>query len=686
VGGRGGFRIASFGRLSIDEESRSVAFLASIKIKVFAVVAALTLALVGVLSSYFIKWQIESVHSSLEHKATSYAVLAAKQVESGLEFDDKQTTREVFASVAADSDVSALALYKADGTLLHALGELSSPAGYSALAAPRVHERQNVIRVLAPVRAREGARGSLVIELSTASLAAESARIRRVALGAGLAALVLGMAAAWVLGRSLARRLETLAAAVQAVASGELDGKPIHDASGDEVGRLARAFGAMRVNLRALVDQIREAGEKEQERLDTLVSERTGQLNASRDRYKRLVESTHAIPWEMDGSTLWATYVSPQATKLVGCQPSELMGTNMAWEFVHPDDRVKVRKAFRELAAREGESDLDIEYRCSSKDGRVVDVRSIVTTSGHVPGERGLLRGVTLDVTAQKKLEVELRQAQKLESVGRLASGVAHEINTPVQFVGDSVHFARDAIADLIRVLEAYRAVQRSVLDGSASVEAAEAAARVEEEADLSYLVENLPKAIERSLEGLERVATIVRSMKEFAHPDQKEMTSVDLNRAIESTLVIAKNEYKYVADVDVDFGDIPLVTCHGSEVNQVVLNIVVNAAHAIGDLVAGSERRGRIGIQTRRSGDFVVIRISDTGGGIPKDIRERVFDPFFTTKAVGKGTGQGLAIARSVVIEKHHGELSFETEEGHGTTFVIRLPVEGARSRAEAA
>ncbi|HEX6276697.1 MAG TPA: ATP-binding protein [Polyangiaceae bacterium] len=663
-----------------------MAFLVSIKIKVFAVVAALTLALVGVLSSYFVKWQIESLHAGLEQRATGYAVLASKQVESGIEFDDRQTVREMFASVAADSDVSALALYKSDGTLLHAVGDLSAPARYVALDSARIEEGPDVIRVLAPVRAREGARGSLVIELSTTRLTAESGRIRRVALGIGFVALALGMAAAWALGRSLARRLETLADAVHALACGELDGKPIADSSGDEVGRLTRDFAAMRVSLRELVEHIREASEKEQERLDTLVRERTGELNSNRDRYKRLVESTHAIPWEMDGRTLWATYVSPQATKLIGCQPDELVGSNLLWEFVHADDRARVRKAFRELAASDGEGNLDLEYRAASKDGRVVHVRSIVTTSTLVPGERGVLRGITLDVTQQKKLEIELRQAQKLESVGRLASGVAHEINTPVQFVGDSVHFARDAVVDVLRVLEAYRAVQRSVLEGSASVEAAETAARVEEEADLAYLVENLPKALERSLEGLDRVATIVRSMKEFAHPDQKEMTSVDLNRAIESTLVVASNEYKYVADVQVDFGDIPRVICHGSEINQVILNIVVNAAHAIGDMVAGSDRRGRIGVQTRRNEDSVVIRITDTGGGIPKDIRERIFDPFFTTKGVGKGTGQGLAIARSVVIEKHRGELHFETDEGHGTTFVIRLPIEGARPRAEAA
>jgi two-component system, NtrC family, sensor kinase len=194
-----------------------------------------------------------------------------------------------------------------------------------------------------------------------------------------------------------------------------------------------------------------------------------------------------------------------------------------------------------------------------------------------------------------------------------------------------------------------------------------------------------VPKALDRSIEGLGRVATIVRSMKEFAHPDQKNKTPVNLNQAISSTLIMASNEYKYVADVETDLGDIPLVSCHGGEVNQAVLNIIVNAAHAVDDVVKGSSARGRIKIRTRREGDCVVISISDTGGGIPLHVRDRIFDPFFTTKEVGKGTGQGLAIARQVVREKHGGDLTFESVLGAGTTFHIRLPIGEALKSADA-
>ena len=293
-------------------------------------------------------------------------------------------------------------------------------------------------------------------------------------------------------------------------------------------------------------------------------------------------------------------------------------------------------------------------------------------------------RSLQVEMKARLQVETDLRQAHKLESVGRLASGVAHEINTPVQFVSDSVHFLRDATDDLMSVIASLQQVQRSVLEGEPARDAAAQAARVAEEADLEYLVENMPKAIDRSLEGLGRVATIVRSMKEFAHPDAVEMTAVDLNRAIESTLTIARNEYKYVADVATDFGELPPVPCHVGDINQAVLNIVVNAAHAIADAVGDSGGRGRISIRTRHEGEAVVVAITDTGGGIPEAIRHRVFDPFFTTKEVGRGTGQGLAIARSIVVDKHQGELTVETQMGRGTTFFLRLPLHGTCAPAE--
>jgi signal transduction histidine kinase len=239
-------------------------------------------------------------------------------------------------------------------------------------------------------------------------------------------------------------------------------------------------------------------------------------------------------------------------------------------------------------------------------------------------------------------------------------------------------------------VILANRSLQHAVQAAGDIAAAARLAEQAEKAADLDYIMQNLPLALESSIEGLKRIATIVRSMKEFAHPDQAQKTFADLNQAIRSTLVIAHNEYKYVAELGTEFGDLPPVECYLGEINQVVLNLLVNAAHAISDVVKDTGGLGKLTVRTWLDGDGIEISIGDTGTGIPEEARENIFDPFFTTKEVGKGTGQGLAIARSVIVNKHGGTLRFETECGKGTTFFVRLPIEarvnvGAQAQAAA-
>jgi PAS domain S-box-containing protein len=280
--------------------------------------------------------------------------------------------------------------------------------------------------------------------------------------------------------------------------------------------------------------------------------------------------------------------------------------------------------------------------------------------------------GVGFDITERKLAEQRLAAGEQLESIGRLAAGVAHEINTPIQYLNDSVYFIRDAMQDLL----AHNAKLAAALP-----------VPPETDEDIEDLKRELPPALDRVVDGLARIAEIVRSMKEFSHVDQREMSRVDLNRAINSTLIIARSEYKYVADMQTEFADLPLVTCHGGQVNQVVLNLVVNAAHAIADKnkASGSTEKGLITVKSRIEDGFAVISISDTGGGIPEAIRKRIFEPFFTTKEVGRGTGQGLSIAHNV-IKAHGGKLDFVTELGKGTTFNVRLPLGDAESEAAVA
>ncbi|HEY0253605.1 MAG TPA: ATP-binding protein, partial [Kofleriaceae bacterium] len=272
-------------------------------------------------------------------------------------------------------------------------------------------------------------------------------------------------------------------------------------------------------------------------------------------------------------------------------------------------------------------------------------------------------RNIVLGAEQRLALEVELRQAQKLEAVGRLAAGIAHEINTPVQFVTDSCTFMSDGIVAMEAALVDYRKIADELGDKSR-------VAKIEETHDLPFMREHLAGAAQRSLDGLQRVAKIVRATKDFAARSTLKAPA-NLNSAIESTLVICGHETREVADVVTDLGEIPLVTCASGEINQALLNIIVNAAHAIAD----RNERGKITIKSWADPEWVKIAISDTGGGIPKDVLDKIFEPFFTTKPVGKGTGQGLAIARSIVVGKHGGQLDVASQPGIGTTFTIALP-----------
>ncbi|MDR3415759.1 MAG: ATP-binding protein [Nevskia sp.] len=419
---------------------------------------------------------------------------------------------------------------------------------------------------------------------------------------------------------------------------------------------------------------VREAGlEAARRDIERQMTERTQQLATAKAQYQALLENINAVPWELDTGNYSCLYIGPQAERLWGWSPAQFAQPGFLIECVHPEDRATLKQA---LARPEAMQKTAVEYRLRSSDGRTVYVRSELS-SGAPAGPSRVVRGISLDVTQQKIMEVELQQAQKLESVGRLASGVAHEINTPVQFVNDSCHFLKDGLADFQTLLGEYRDTLQALAAGTLTPAAAlEKMRQRETAADVDYLMENMPGAVDLSLEGLQRVSTIVRSMKDFAHPDQKEKTLADLNQAIQSTLTIARNEYKYVAEIKTELGDIPQVYCFLGDLNQAILNIVVNAAHAIEDVVRGSNRKGEIRIGTRRDGDDVVISIGDTGTGIPEHIRAKIFDPFFTTKEVGKGTGQGLAIARNVVVDKHQGELRFDSAPGQGTTFHLRLPI----------
>ena len=382
-------------------------------------------------------------------------------------------------------------------------------------------------------------------------------------------------------------------------------------------------------------------------------------------------------------------YTSPSYTTVLGYSQEELQ-SNVGFDLVHPEDRLNVMNAAAEsLVVGQGRV---VEYRIRHRDGRWLTFESHGAVVRNPEGEIDGLLIVARDVTERKNaeldrtmMELQLRQAQKLESIGQLAAGIAHEINTPTQFIGDNTRFLSEAFRDLSELRRQFRDLLDAVRDGRAD---RELAGRIDEtirRIDLGYLESEIPSAIQQTLDGVERVAKIVRAMKEFSHPGTEEKTMVDINRAIESTVTVARNAWKYVADLELVLDpSLPAIPCLPGDFNQVILNLVVNSAHAIADVVGeNSGRKGKITVSTALVGDQAEIRIADTGGGIPDHIRDRIFDPFFTTKPVGKGTGQGLAIARSAIVDKHGGTLHFETCMGQGTTFIITLPA-SARTDSE--
>lgn len=363
-----------------------------------------------------------------------------------------------------------------------------------------------------------------------------------------------------------------------------------------------------------------------------------------------------------------------------GCSdPSVLVGLTDFDRFTAEHARPAFEDEQRIL--KSGKPILNIEERETWPDGRVTWVSTskfpLLDGLGRVVGTFGISRNITAAKEAEAerlRINEKLKLAYKMESVGRLAAGVAHEVNTPTQFITDNTHFLRESFAQLHATLSKYREDARTAKDITVPpIESPETVA------ELDYLFAEIPRCIDQTLEGLGRVARIVKSLKEFSHPHSKAKSLANINHAVDTALEISRHEWKYLADVVTELDPaLPDVECVLDEINQVMLNLIVNAGHAIESALAQDKQRarGKITIRTRREGELVVIEVEDTGTGIPKAIVERIFEPFFTTKEVGKGSGQGLAIVHTVITQSHHGTIDVKTEVGAGTTFIMKLPI----------
>jgi len=408
------------------------------------------------------------------------------------------------------------------------------------------------------------------------------------------------------------------------------------------------------------------------------------ELMRTREQLHLAVAGSNDGIWDWDLRTQ-DLYLSPKWKEQLGYADDELPNRFSTFEeLIFPEDTAGVFRVVDGYLKGELPK-YQMEFRMRHKDGGLRWILARGAALRHSDGTPYRMAGSHTDITDRKRMEAELGHARKLEAVGQLAAGIAHEINTPTQFVGDSIEFLRESQAAIGRLVAAYRQALAELPESPALAAARAHIAGLEAEADIDFVLENAPAAIGDALDGVSRISKIVRAMKEFAHPDQPELAPADLNHALETTLMIARNEYKYVAEVETDFGELPLVDCHLGELNQVFLNLLVNAAHAIGDVVGKTGAKGTIRVCTSCTDEWARIEIADTGGGIPEAAQDHIFEPFFTTKPVGKGSGQGLAIAHAIVVGKHGGQISFETTPGVGTTFSILLPLRSSAPTAGA-
>ncbi len=407
-------------------------------------------------------------------------------------------------------------------------------------------------------------------------------------------------------------------------------------------------------------------------------------LLESQERFELAVEGANDGIWDWPNINHDQQYWSPRLYELLGFEPEEIQaGASIFRSFLHPEDKEKVSIALRDHLSKQ--KPYNIEYRLKTKTGEYRWYRCKGIASRNESGTPYRITGSLSDIhqfkvaySEKEKMEIQLQQAQKLESIGQLAAGIAHEINTPIQFVGDNVQFLKDSFTDIKKLLNLY---DEKLALSNDKVDIDSIRNDIEEhkaEIDLDFILEESPTAFQHAKEGIEQVSVIVKSMKEFSHPGHKDKKYTNLNKSIQSTINVSRNEWKYIAELVTNFDEsLPEVPCFPGELNQTILNMIINASHAIENAKQkNNSLQGQIKISTRKLENDVEIKVEDNGSGMNDATKEKIFDPFFTTKEVGKGTGQGLSIAYSVIVDKHSGHIKVDSYPGEGTTFSIQLPL----------
>jgi PAS domain S-box-containing protein len=404
--------------------------------------------------------------------------------------------------------------------------------------------------------------------------------------------------------------------------------------------------------------------------LELMVTTRTAELKSANDQYRIIAEtaSDGIMTMDVEGKI---RFVNTAARLIFGCPTGDLAGRNFS---------SLVPEYQRHLPVMRRRSGPAVEIIGHHRSGRAMTMEVSFAESVDGNGDK-ILTAVLRDVTERKSFERNRALVQKLESIGRLAAGVAHEINTPIQYIADNLDFIQRSCDSVEQVLGVYRRLVAAYEAGEPADGLIAELRKVTQQGKFDYLWGQTPNAIREAAEGARRIAEIVRAMHEFAHPGAAEMVPTDVNRLLESTVMVSRNRWKDAAELNVVLDPaLPPVACVAGELSQVFLNLIVNAADAIIDTMNGNRgQKGTIRITSKRAGEFVEVRVADSGIGIPEAIQPKIFDPFFTTKDIGRGSGQGLTIAHAIVVQKHHGHIDFETAAGAGTTFIVRLPIKPA-------
>ena len=501
-------------------------------------------------------------------------------------------------------------------------------------------------------------------------------RILLLALAATIAVLIFGS----IIEASISRRLRRLSEATIALGEGDLS-HTVEVRGNDELTQCAANFNEMSSKLKNATNRLREQAtslEQQNTLLQNSIAERKQAeeaLREERDFAETLIDTARAIVLLLDRDGRIIRF-NRYMEELSGYRIEEVRGKDWFSIFLPEEHRDNVIDRFQKSV--DGQQTRGKINPIIAKNGKRYEIEWYDAPLKQHDGKMIGVLAVGQDTTERSMLQSQLAQAQKLEAIGQLAAGIAHEINTPIQFIGDNLHFFEEAFSVYKTIYDKYVDLLENNLPENAEMKPSEEVNIASIRDEIEFYNQETPRAIEQSLDGVDRVSTIVRSMKEFSHPGKKDKELTDLNKAISNTITVSRNEWKYVAEIVTEFEPtLPSVPVMTADFNQVILNIIVNAAHAIKEANGeSSNTKGTITISTTLEDNWVEIKVNDTGTGIPDSIINKIYDPFFTTKEVGKGTGQGLALAHSVIVKKHGGTIEAQSKTGKGTSFIIRLPI----------